>query len=67
MKMSYLIYGAMALTILLVVVAAGLLQNRVSPLQGATRVAGAAPSQQQLLERRRGAIGTAAVAGTTAQ
>ncbi len=67
MRMSYLIYGAMAVGILLVVSALGYLQSQVAPKPKVASLTGTKPTMERQIERRRGAIGTAAIAGTTTQ
>lgn len=66
MKISFVMYAALALSLLVVSVAVGNLQNQVVPSAKSVRTEAHA-FERKRLERLRGAVGTAAVAGTTAQ
>lgn len=64
---TFWMFGAIAAVVSLVVVAMGLLQQRI-PARSDDRIALGKPlTEQQILARRRGAIGTVAVGGATAQ
>lgn len=66
MKMSYVVYAAMAAGLLVVAVAIGYLQTHIVPAGKSVRTAEHSVERKRL-ERQRGAVGTAAVAGTTTQ
>ncbi|MBB4155613.1 hypothetical protein GGQ80_003538 [Sphingomonas jinjuensis] len=65
-KTSYIALGGIAAIVLALIVAVGFAQ-RGAPERNQPRIAMGKPlSEQQVLARRRGAIGTVAVVGTTA-